>query len=489
MLITESFINTCFSLIFCKTNVRKNRNLYSDIIEILNINDKNSIDLPILLKNKIECLNKICNLKLENKTDDNIIDSLSLSDKYKNIIPTLELKRNDELNENIILDLVKQVRLRKKLNFLLSNYNNLYNVLNTIRDNNFDSIDDIINDYENIIKKSYSNIIEQNRDVNIEAISSIDLTKDDFNPLLNKIVEKYDRKNTIPSGYDLLDNYILNSGFEKGRIYITCGTAGSGKSTLLINLMINAARNQFLINNSNNKKIFLYVTLENTVEESFMRLYQCLFNKTTQEILQDIQNKVDIQKMICDEFNKNNSTIILKYFKPEITTVSDIRVVIDEIINEYGKENIQSLYLDYLDMLAADNKTDNRWQDIGSVCLSLKLLSSEYNISIISPSHLERSSYSVDNIDKLSLANVGKSLLKVENSDSIIFMIPDKLDDSLIHAKMLKNRSGKNNISFDFKVNFENFKFINCFKVGSGQLENYNSVVYNMMNEDEMNGF
>jgi len=96
-LVTESFLNSCFSLIFSQSNIRKDKSLFRDIIDVLSFSkSKNSqfFDVPILLKNKIECLDKICQLKLDDKTDDSVIDSLSFSEKFINVIQTLEKKRH-----------------------------------------------------------------------------------------------------------------------------------------------------------------------------------------------------------------------------------------------------------------------------------------------------------------------------------------------------------------------------------------------------------
>jgi len=471
-IITEGFLNSCFSLLFCKANIRKDKTLYRDILEILQFDKVDKMEIPIILKNKIECLSRICQMKLEDKTDDNVIDSLSFSNKYTSLIPVLEMKRNEEVKDHIILDHVKQVRLRKKMNYLLKNYGKLHKVLDNIRDSSYDAIDDIIIEYESIIKVLYSNIVEHNRITAIEATSSLDLLKDDYKPMLDKIIEKYDRKNTTPTGFSIFDDYVFNGGFEKSRLYIFAGSAGSGKSTLLGNLITNSARmSPFMYDaeQANKKKVYIYITLENTIEEAFMRIYQSLYNKKSYQVLNDIVNGVDIRKMIVEEFEKNNATVIIKYFKPRGISCTDLMVVLDDVISEYGKDSIKGLYVDYLDVLRSDVRYDIKWMEIGDIALSMKLLAVDYTIPVITATHLDRTSYNPENIKNLNLGQMAKSIEKVEHGDCICLQVRDPFDPNLIHMRFGKNRSGKANVSIDFRVALENYKFIQGFKKGNDE--------------------
>jgi len=472
--------------------------MFRDIISVIdfNKNKKDQLDIPISIKNKAECLSKVCYLKLDDKTNDSIIDSLSFSEKYTNILPMLELKRGDELRDSVSLDLVKQIRLRKKLNSLLQNYDKLYKVMEDVRNSSFDSIDDLVIEYELAIKLMYSKVIEQNRIASIEATSSLDLIKDDFTPMLEKIIGKYDRKNTTPTGYNILDDYVLNGGFERSRLYIFAGTAGSGKSTLLGNLIVNSTRkSSFMYNQEENKnneinKVYIYITMENTIEEAFMRIYQSLYNKKTHDVLNDIIGGVDIKKMIVNEFAKNNTTVIMKYFKPGTVSCTDLMVVLDDIIEEYGQDAIKGLYVDYLDVLRNDIRYDIKWMEIGEIALSLKLLAVDYNIPVITPTHLDRSAYSAENIKSVSLGNMAKSIQKVEHADYVCIQIQDQFDTHLIHMKVLKNRSGRSNISIDFKVDFNYYKFIDGFRAEGEKAtiqENYDIRDYS--SENIKNGF
>ncbi len=459
-MITDTFINSCFSVIFCKSNIKKNKTLYRNIIEILDLKNKN--DVPVSMKNRIEILDNICKMLLIDKSLDSIIDSLSFSDKYKQIIPILESKLNENLSDNAVLDHVNQVKLRKKLNSLLTNQARISKIINSVQESSFDSIDDLICDYEDTIKLLYVDMMNSNRSAGIESISSIDLRKDDYTPILSKIIEKYDEVNTTPTGYELLDTQIFYGGFEKSRLYIFAGAAGSGKSTLLCNLMLNSIKKQST--DITRSKVYIYITLENMIDESFVRIYQAMFDKTKIEVLNDINHGIDIKDQIVSELEKTNSTIIMKYFSPGTISVTDIMMVLDDIAEEYSKENILGLYLDYLDVLRNDIKSDRPDLEIGHIALSLKALAVDYSIPLITVTHLNMTSYGQDAVKNLNIGQMSKSVQKIEHSDFVCLMVRDPMDDTIIHMKIGKNRSGQaNNISIDFKVDLNKSKFVDCF--------------------------
>ncbi len=478
-MLTESFLNACFSVVLNRTiKVKKTPVLYRDILSVLDFYEKKEkLDIAISVKTKFECLKKICDLKLKNeKTDDNILDSISFSEKFRPLHDFLDTKITETVTEQILQDNVRQIRLRKKLNSLFSNYDALSGFLDQLKDGSFESIDDLLGDYEGIIKTLYSNMMTENRGVAIEASSSLDLVEDDFEPVLELIQQKYSRVNTTSTGYTVLDNEVFNGGFEPSRIYVIGGSSGSGKSTILNNFIINSATRvedifekplAFTPKKNGISKVYIYITLENTIEESLLRTYQPMFNKTTKEVLKEIKEGVDIKQKILNELQRTNSTIIMKYFKSKSISCLDIMEVLDEAISEYGQETIKGLYVDYLDILKTDTKYDMYRIELGDITLSLKSLAVDYAIPVIVPTQLNKSAYEIKDSRELNLGQISESVKKVEHADCIILLSKDKTDPTKIYAQVGKNRSGKSDVNLEFKVNFNYFKFLSGNKVSN----------------------
>ena len=469
-MITESFLNSCFSIVLSKNlKVKKAHTLYNDILDIVSFpSNKESIDIPISVKNKVECLQKICSMLKGGKTNETVLDSILYGDKFKLHRDFLDLKANEEVSDATTTDIIKQIRLRKKINALFENFDELNNVLNIIKDGSFDSIEDLIEDYEITIRKLYSNMMESNRLVTIEASASLDLAKDDFLSVLETIKQKYDRENKTPTGFPVFDGDILFGGLEPSRLYIFAGGSGSGKSTMLSNLIIKSAvgnANQILNSPKKSKnKVYVYITCENTIEESLLRTYQALFDKTLPTVLQEIRSGINIQERMLEKLKENNATIIMKYFPATSISALDIMGVLDEVIGEYGKESIMGIYIDYLDLLKSDTKYDMYRLELGHITLSLKTMAVQYNIPVVTATQLSRSTYRVQGAESLNLDQMSESIKKVEHADFVCLLAKDPNDDKIVHAKVGKNRMGQSNINIEFKTNFALFKFVSGSK-------------------------
>jgi len=476
-LITESFLNSCFTLILNKkSRVRQTKALYRDIIDVLAFSEsRETIEIPIPIQSKLDCLRKISEMLMTDKTLDSVLDSIAFSDKFKQHRDFLDSKINEQIKDHIFEDIVKQVRLRKKINALFNNFDELSNVLESIRDGSFESIDDLVEDYEVTIKTLYSNMMESNRAITIEAAASLDLAKDDYTHVTDMILKKYDKTNKTPTGFPLLDNEILYGGYEPSRLYVWGGGSGAGKSTMLNNTIINSATmNPLQIDEKGRPpvkgeihRVYVYVTLENTIEEALMRTYQPLFDITIPQMLRDISQRVDIKKKINDRLAENSSTIIMKYFPATTISALDLMGVVDDAIEEYGKETIAGLYVDYLDLLKTDTKYDIYRLELGHITLALKTLAVQFNIPVITGTQLGRSAYKISQSTELGVDQVSESIKKVEHADFVGLLAKDPIDDFLVHGKIGKNRSGKSNVAIDFKVDFSKFKFISATKSAS----------------------
>lgn len=468
-MITESFLNSCFILLLNKNSkVKKSKALYKEILDVLDFSEKKeSLEIPVTVQSKLDCLKKISQLFLEDKTTENVIDSISFSENFKQHKDFLDLKMIEDISEKKFQDIVKQIRLRTKINVLFENYDDLSDVLESIKDGSFDSIDDLIEDYELTIKRLYSNMMESNRSTALEASASLDLVKDDFSHVVEMIKKKYDRSNTTSTGFSYLDNRVMYGGYEKSRLYVFGGGSGSGKSTILNNTIYQSAISPVdtLTSKATKKgeinKVYIYISLENTIEEALMRTYQPMFDRTVPEMLRELRDGVNIKEKINNALSQNGATIIMKYFPAMTVGALDLMGVIDDAIEEYGKESIAGLYVDYLDLLKTDTKYDLYRIELGHITLSLKTLAVEYNIPVITASQLTRNVYRIDDSNKLGLEMMSESIKKVEHADFVMLLAKDPVDDTVVHGKVGKNRSGKANLSIDFKVDFERYKFIN----------------------------
>lgn len=469
-MITDLFLNSCFSLVLNRTTkIRKSKAIYRDIIEILKFfKSKEKNETPVYIQNKIECLDTICSLKLEDKTDDNVIDSISYGEKFKPLLDYIVQKRDEEVSEEMLSDHISQIRMRKKLNGVVSNYDQISKFLEIIKSGNFNSIDDIIFNYEKIIKEANFNLMECGRSISIEACSSLDLLNDDYSPVIEMIRKKYDKDSAVHTGYQIFDQNVFDSGgFEKSRLYVFGGGSGSGKSTLMLNFINNDICKPLDQNSKNKSSVYLYITLENQIDESVLRLYQMMFRKETKVVLRDINSGVNIKNEVLNKIKKSGYNLIFKYFPKYSISCTDIMMQIDDVEDKYGKGSVRGLIVDYIDLLKSDVSNDLYRLELGFITAGLKDIAVKYNIPVLTPSQLNRGVYKNQESRTLNLDMMGESIKKVEHADFICLMSKDPVKNELVYLKVAKNRCGKDNVSIEFNVKFENYKFINGLQVSN----------------------
>ena len=472
-MITEAFLNVCFSVILCKlpegSKVRRDNTISRDILEILDFFEgKDNTGIPVTSRSKWDCLKRVCSLRLEGGGNDSIISSLTgIGKKYSSLKDFLEAKASEELDTQEIKKNIDHIRVHRKAASMFSNYNELVKLVELIKDGSFEAIDDLVSNYEEDIKRLYVNVMEHSRDSDIAASASLDFIEDDHTPILEEIVEKYTSKNKVSSGFRVFDVDVLNGGFETERLYIFGGGTSAGKSTLMNNMIINSATIfdpvlDVCPQNDEVERVYIYITLENSLSDAYLRTYQPLFDRTTAQAVDDVKKGVDIKKAITDRLKQKGSTIIMKFFPAYSITPNDLMPVVNDAISRYGEESIKGLYVDYLDLLRPDRRHEFYRIELGHIALSLKGISSYYKIPVITASQLGRQVYDgINNARELNLGMISESIKKVEHADFVALLARNVQEESKVHVFVGKNRSGRSNVAIDFRANFDKYKFVN----------------------------
>ena len=471
-MITEAFLNICFSALFCKlpegSKVRRDNVLCRDILDVLEFfQEKEKIGISVTAKSKFECLNRVCNLRLEGMGNDAIIASLTgFGKKYESLKDFLEASAHEKVEVQEVNKNIEQIRIHRKAVSMFANYDELVKLVELIKDGSFEAINDLVDNHHDVIKELYVNVMEHNRVSEIESSASLDLVEDDHTPIQEEIVEKYTRAGKVSAGFEVFDNRIMHGGFEDERLYIFGGGTSAGKSTLMNNMIINSATQHDMFSpppqGDEIERVYIYITLENSLSDAYLRTYQPLFDRTTAQLLLDIKNGVNIKQRILGELKKTNSTVIMKFFPAYSITPNDLMPVINDAMTTYGEETIQGLYVDYLDLLRPDRKHEHYRIELGHIALSLKGLSSYYKIPVITASQLGRQVYDgIKNARELHLGMISESIKKVEHADFVALLARNVEEESLVHMFVGKNRSGRANVAIDFRANFEKYKFMN----------------------------
>lgn len=463
-MLTEPFINLCCQILVSNNSKISNR-VISDISHIFNFYAEGSI--PVIFKQKYDLVKVICKLRLiEKKTIDQTIDNIITVNHFKDLHSFIHSLNKKELSDQQITEYAVQIKERKKFVTIFKDIPEIEKLLDQFNTNAFTNSSEFIKQFEKVSHKIHTRISEEKRNEENVKVKNLNLKSDSYENVLSQMYSNYHSENSVSTGYTLLDRY-LQGGFQSSRIYVFCGASGDGKSTLLCNFAINACEQKQKQKIDDKDDIYVYITLENFVDETLLRIYCNKVNLEANKVLDNFSTeKEKIKTELTSWQEKNKSMLIVSYFQPCATTVSDIVSYIDEIRTQYKDTGrVRAVYVDYLDLLKTGQIFDLYRLEMGQITLELKAASTILKLPIISVTQSNRSAY--DAKQNLSLTQVGESIKKVEHSDFIAMIRALPIEDEQgnitseqykMQIQIGKNRNGPKNKVLYLMADFSKFK-------------------------------
>lgn len=468
--ITEQFVNTC-----CRVIISDNKSiapsLISDIYDIISTIDEKNV--PLIFRKKFQLLNTFVDLKINNPNIDknSIIDDVLSSGYYSDIENYINGIDQMPLTDEQVSKCIDSIGNKKNLLTIQKNGDNIEKFLEKLKTNNFKSVDDINKQWSELIGNVHTDIIDKERNRHLHDITDLDLLNDDYEPVVQQIKLSYSGVNSISTGYDSLDSHMYG-GFAPARLYMFCAPSGGGKSVMLINLIKNAV-DRNLKRNDSSRAVYIYVTLENLIDESLVRIYSCLTGKTTSSIIKNYETEKSLIPVTIKEWlNNNNADIKFIYRRPQYTNCFDILSYCNQLKAQDANCNIRGIYIDYLDLMKPNmsSKSSDAYRlELGQVSIDMKTLAVLLRVPVVTCTQVNRAAYDPKN--KMNLANVSESMKKVDNSDWIAMIQPREDEDEksgaknfnsdikIMDCKITKSRFGDKDVSIPFKANFKRFKF------------------------------
>lgn len=238
----------------------------------------------------------------------------------------------------------------------------------------------------------------------------------------------------IITGIQML-NEMLSPGFRPGKLYMFLGLTGGFKSAMLLKIVLDCViynAKTYKPKKEGHKPYVLYLTMENSKEESFERTYNMSIanddpvDHDSGWIVQQLKDKKiafndDIGMIIWHEPNRSIST-------------NEIRNIIDELDSQ-GKEVIM-LSFDYIKRIRSQEAARSEKEELKNVTNELREIAKEYLIPVVSAQQINRNGVASVNIakrdDKADLAkflgaeNVGDAWEVMENADMTIILNLEK---------------------------------------------------------------
>ena len=228
--------------------------------------------------------------------------------------------------------------------------------------------------------------------------------------IIEKKMKKTYEENYFTGIFDLDD---VTNGLHREELTVIGARPGMGKTSFALNIAEKNANKNFLVG---------FVSLE----MSKTQIIQKLISKVA---------RVDSNKLRTGKLEEAESIKVIEAsnkisnLKLDITTearsIQDIEIYAKRKKN---KENLGLLIIDYLQLITNKEKTQTREQEIASITRSLKLLSLELNIPIITLSQLSRNSSN----SKPTLTDLRESGAIEQDADNVIFLYKENEEENKV---------------------------------------------------------
>ena len=260
-----------------------------------------------------------------------------------------------------------------------------------------------------------------------------DTVKSVFN-YLEKVYASKAEYTGIPSGFIALDK--LTSGFQPAELIIIGARPGVGKTAIALSMAANISIRQNIP--------AAFFSLEMSDQSLMLRLMSAEAGIDSQKLRTGYFANSDFQRLF-------NAAEILHDAPLYIVDMPHITMLNIQAMARMLRiqEKVEIIFIDYIGLIASENKLLPRWELISEVSRSLKGLARELNIPVVALSQLRREAEN----QKPNLADIRESGSIEQDADMVMFLNRDReLDKSFeeqakengqkVQLMLAKNRNG-----------------------------------------------
>lgn len=298
------------------------------------------------------------------------------------------LKEYKKLSPQEIKFINNCIEERLRYSFILKYKDSLIEATELLESGDYRSFKEIS---DAIIDISRNIVTDSRKSVTITDENVFSLDPELFESRVTDIVNKLkDPSMVLTTGIQML-NEILSPGYMGSRLYMYLGLPAGYKSMMLIKAARDIKKyNGHVKCREGMKPCVLFVTMENSIEETVERLFN--MNVTSQDI-RDYTPKQVIQLLREHEefvINKDNEIdIVIRYFHYRTIDTFHLYTLIDDLADQ-NKQCI-ALILDYIKRIKPAEYGRDEKEELKNVTNELKTIAVEYGIPVISAHQLNRS--------------------------------------------------------------------------------------------------
>lgn len=441
-----------------KDSVLRTRKALTNIDKLFKSIDMNIYkeDKDVDILNRIWIITNTLNAKLkEGFANDDIIKQYCKDredcDDYKSSLIDILTEKGQKITYEESKYLLKQIDDRLQFGYAITLKEIIEELCSLIDPSDIKSYKGIAEDLY-AVANAIINIKRKSNSLDSEQTFS--LQEEVFQSVVSDALARLKNRNRIfVTGIKYL-NVILAPGYIGGRLYTYLAFPGGGKSQILLKAAsdIRKYNSEIQCKNPDNRPAVLFITMENSIEETVERLFNMLASDD------DIRNYTEKQvcRMLKEDgelalTDKNNIDIIIKYYPNRSIDTNDLYGIIQDL--EDDNIEVVALILDYLKRIRPAEAAASEKEELKNITNELKTLATVYQIPVISAQQLNRTASAI--IDAAIQAKkedvtrlVGRDGVAgaweiIENSDVVIIINREKRlgsNEVYLTFKLLKRR-------------------------------------------------
>jgi len=211
----------------------------------------------------------------------------------------------------------------------------------------------------------------------------------------------------VPSGFYALDK--ITSGFQGSELIIIGARPGMGKTAIALSMAANISLRQGVPS--------AFFSLEMSEHSLMLRLISSEANIDSQKLRTGFFQQADFQRI----FSAADVVHQAPFFIVDTPNMTMLNIQAMARMLRI-QEKVEIIFIDYIGLIASDNKMLPRWELISEVSRSLKGLARELNIPIVALSQLRRDAEE----KKPGLADIRESGSIEQDADMVMFLHRDR---------------------------------------------------------------
>jgi len=236
----------------------------------------------------------------------------------------------------------------------------------------------------------------------------------------------------VPTGFEELDHY--TSGLQPGDLIILAARPSMGKTSFALSIARHAAAQ---------KQVGTVVfTLEMSKEQMAQRMLCSEASVDSQKLRVGNLDDFDWDKLAAAAGSLSEAPVFVDE-TPEVTPLG-IKAIARRIQAEHG---LGLIVVDYLQLMRANQRTDNREQEIAEISRGLKAVAKELNVPVLACAQLNRALEGRPD-KRPRLSDLRESGAIEQDADLVMFIYrdevynPDTEDHGIAEIHIAKHRNG-----------------------------------------------